>query len=428
MKTREHLKTLLIVVLLFGMVYLAVINWTANNPKSDLFGLLASKDAEEQEGLESPEIDVYPLGISVKNELGRSGAVYDENTADSIYSQTRGLLHDAIKTADRGTVVDENAWRTAITTTPSILYDYQCDVPMSVVSFWMGRSGQEVFGNHRIRYLCLAMIDKTVYLYGKDRAGTVRFCFSTEVEAETFRTQLTAIRPNETRLAAEGAEGIGAEQLLSPMTQVPTLSVTNVSKLLGEEEIDTLLKTLDFNPNTASYHVEQDGTRMYVEDIDTIKILPNGRVEYRNIRGESGYDGGIEVAADGTSTIWEKVEVARELVSALDGLCGSAGRLYLEQVTETEDQVEIIFCREVGGVPLDCGEGGWTARVLIEGNRVTELGFVMRRYEVTNAPCVILPATLAAATMDRNARQEISLRYLDRGAEIAEAAWYLIQP
>lgn len=427
MKTREYLKNLLIVVLLIGLGYLAIVTWTANSPGDDLFGLFSGEDAAFEGGSESPEIDVYPLGVSVKNQFGRHGAVYDDTTADAVYSRTQTLLRDAVKTAKAGKTVEEAAWLEAICAQFSVLYDYQCDVPLSVVSFWLGRSGQELFEPYRMRYLCLAEVGGTVCLLGKDRSGDVRFCFPTEVSGETFRAQLDLIQPNEVLLAAENETGTNPEMLLSAITQVPVLNTVNESQTLREDEINELLKGLKFNPNTVSRHVEQDGTRIFVEDISTIKISPNGMLTYSDLREESEYDTGITVSADGSSTVWEKTEAARELVSLLDRYSNSQGRLYLERVVESQNQVEVLFHREVGGVPIDCGTNGALARVLIVGNRVTEVEFLLRRYEVTTSPCVILPAKLAAAALADEGNRELSLRYSDTGTESVEADWYVIK-
>ena len=427
MKTRETLKNLLIVVLLLGMSYLAVMTWMANNPKGDYFGLFSRDDAGAISDLELPDVDAYPLSVSICTADGRHSAVYDASAIEFAYGQTEDLLRKSIQSVKRGRTVEETAWRSAISTTPSVLYDYQCDVPMSVFSFWYGHEKPDVFSDYRVRYLCLAAVEDTVYLFGKSADGEERFSFVTEVSEKDLSEIIAVFHPNSYQLGITAKRLETPELLLSAeVPQVSELRVSSAAQTLDENGLDRLLRTFELNPNTVSRHIEQDGSRMFIEDTSTVKITSDGVVTYSDLRTDLEYNTGLTVQSEfETATVWEKAETARELVSSLDALTGSFGRLYLDRVWENGGTVEVLFRREVGGVPIDFGRDRAIARVVIQGDRVSEVEFVMRSYTTGATKCVILPSLFAAATESSAAGREPSLRYLDTAQETVRADWYV---
>lgn len=424
MKTREYLKTILILVLLVGMAYLALVTWTANNSDSDWLSLFADRDAMQEDVLENPNIDLRPLSVSVKNKAGRLSAAYDDVMLDTVYGKVKHVLQEAVTTAERGVVVDEETWLRAIQTAPSILCDYQCDVPMSVFSFWMGRSEQKTFEPYRVRYLCLAEIDGTVYLFGKDRAGETRFCFLTRVSEQRLVENIDLMEPNGIMLSVEQEKKGQAELLLSDKTQIPVLTSRNFVATLEDAKINDLLKAMNFNPNTVSRHVEQDGTRIFVEDISTLKITTDGKLMYSDLREDAGFSSGLVISAEEIS-LWSKVEAARELISSLDRYSQSQDRIYLENVVESSGSVEVSFRREMDGIPIDCAENGYCAKVKITGNRMTEVEFLLLGFESGVTTSSVLPATLVAASA-ADADTNLSLRYRMRADGVFAADWYLI--
>ncbi len=423
MKTREYLKTFLILVLLVGVVYLALVTWTANSSGNDWFALFTDRDQVQEDVLENPDIDLRPLSVSVKNKTGRLSAVYDDAMVDLIYGKVKAVLQNAVTSAEHGVVVDEDTWLRAVQTAPSILCDYQCDMPMSTFSFWMGRGEQKTFEPYRVRYLCLAEIDGTVYLFGKDHAGESRFCFLTRVSEQELVENIDLMEPNGIMLAAEQEKSGQAELLLSGKTQIPLLTTRNPVATMDESKINEILKSLNFNPNTVSRHVEQDGTRIFVEDISTLKITTDGKLMYSDLREDAGFASGLVISAEETS-LWSKVEAARELVSGLDRYSQSYGRIYPERVTESGGSVEVLFRREVSGIPVDCAENGYCAKVRIMGNRMTEVEFLLLEFLPSEISTSVLPAKLAAASLlDEDA--SLSLRYRLREDGAFAADWYL---
>ncbi len=423
MKTREYLKTFLILVLLVGVMYLALVTWTANSSGNDWLSLFTDRDQVQEDVLENPDIDLRPLSVSVKNKAGRLSAVYDEAMLNLVYGKVKAVLEDAVTSAERGVVVDEDTWLRAVQTAPSILCDYQCDMPMSTFSFWMGRGEQKTFEPYRVRYLCLAEIDGTVYLFGKDHTGENRFCFLTRVSEQELVENIDLLEPNGIMLSVEQEKSGQAELLLSDKTQLPLLTTRNPVATMDESKINEILKSMNFNPNTVSRHVEQDGTRIFVEDISTLKITTNGKLMYSDLREDAGFASGLVISAEETS-LWSKVEAARELVSGLDRYSQSHGRIYPESVFESGGSVEVLFRREVDGIPVDCAENGYCAKVRIIGNRMTEVEFLLLGFVPSEINTSVLPAKLAAASiLDKDG--SLSLRYRVREDGAFAADWYL---
>lgn len=425
MKTRESLKNVLILVLLVGMAYLALVTWTANNPSGEWFGLFTRGTSVYEDMLEAPEVELCPQSVSIKNKVGRFGAVYDEVAIQTAYERIESVLQQAVQTAEHGARVDEASWRSAIQTEMSVLCDFGCDVPMSVFSFWMGRNGQKEFEPYRVRYLCLAAEDGITYLFGKDYAGQTRFCFLTGVSEKALSESIGEVQPNNISLAIESNLPAAPELLLSAKAKIQTLIARNTLPGIAEENVAALLKLVNLNPNTVSRHEEQDGTRIFVGDSSTLKLSPNGMVEYRRLREDEGYATGLMLSAEET-TVWAKAEAARELVFDFDRFQKSQGTIYLGKVTEAQGEVEALFYRVVGGVPVDCEPNGYFARVLMVGNQIDEIEFRFRSYEQTTALSAVLPANLAAASISSETAG-ISLRYRDSGAESVAAEWFVMK-
>lgn len=425
MKTREYLKNILLLVLLVGMAYLALVTWTANNPSGDWFGLFENRASAREDMLETPGVEVYPHSVSIKNKLGRFGAVYDEGAIDAAYGRVKTLLQQAVQTAKHGVRVDEASWRSAIQTEMSVLCDFGCDVPMPVLSFWMGRDGQKEFDPYRVRYLCLAAVDGVTYLFGKDYAGTERFCYLTEISEKTLAESIGEVQPNGILLALESELTVDPELLLSAKAKFPILIARNAMENITEENIGALLKLVNLNPNTVSRHVEQDGTRIFVGDSSTLKLSQDGNVQYSRLREDEGYSAGLILAAEETS-VWAKVEAARELIFEFNRYHQTQGRLFLGKVTESQGEVEALFYRMVGGIPIDCEPNGYCARVLIVGNQINEIEFRLREYKQTETFSAVLPANLAAASV-LSESAGISLRYQDIGEQSVLADWFVFQ-
>ncbi|MBQ3055128.1 MAG: hypothetical protein IJC88_03385 [Oscillospiraceae bacterium] len=427
MKTRESLKNLLLVVLLLGMTYLAVMTWAANNPKGDYFGLFSSEDEELVSELEFPDVDVSPLSVSIRTANGRHSAIYDTAAVEFAYGQTGTILRRAVQSASNGKLVDEQAWLSAIGSTASVLYDYQCDVPMSVFSFWYGNESPDAFSEYRVRYLCLSVAENMVYLHGKSADGTSCFSFVTDVPQEDLSAAVSVFQPNSYQIGIESNRTGTPELLISEeIPQVPELRVVNVAQVFDANGLDHLLQAFDLNPNTVSRHIEQDGSRMFVEDTSTVKITSAGVVTYSDLRTDLEYNTGLKVrSAAEVATLWEKAEAARELVVSIDALTDSLGNLYLENIVETADAVEILFGREIGGVPVDFQRDRAIARVRIQGNRISEVEFVLRRYSASATNSILLSSKLAAAAETSEEGKELFLRYLDVAQETVRAAWYL---
>ncbi len=424
MKTRETLKNLLIVVLVFGMAFLTVVTWSANNPNSEFFRILSGRNGEVSD-LELPDVDAYPLTVSIRTAEGRYSAVHDASAVEFAYSQTEDVLRHAIQSAKNRAVIDETTWNAALTKTASVLYDYQCDVPMSVFAFWYGHENPELFEEFRVRHLCLVSDGNTVRLLGKNAERDTYFSFATEVKNEELLGKLAVFHAGVHTLGVEEGRTETPELILSgEVPQVTELRAVNVASTFGDQEIDVLLRCFELNPNMVSRHVEQDGSRVFVEENSTVKITADGVATYSDLRTDLEYNSGLTVkSAHETATVWEKAEAARELVSAIDVLTSSSGRLYPEEIRENAGTVEVLFGREVGGVPIDFGGDRAIARVKIQGNRISEVEFVLRSYTKSTAKCILMPSKLAAATEDTG--KELFLRYPDTAQERVLAEWYL---
>ena len=427
MKTRERLKSILIVVLIVGAAYLTYATWFYNSPmeRVSLLALLSNRvENAFSGGEENPDTGVvfYPLAASMKQESGRFGARYDEEAVRTIFDRTYALFGEALGSATAPRAVEEKAWREALGK-PGVLYDYQSVIPAQVLAVWLGAVEYEDLLEYRARYLCLCVENGEVALYLKANDTCARF--ETALEAGDVVTATASVAPNGAKLAGESKQLV-APELLVRTGEIRPARLRASAVTLTETNLSAMLRVFGFNPNTVSRYVERDGTQVYIEDINTVRFTPDGRIVYTDSREESEFGAGIFVpSVDDVPTLTEQLETARLLVTRLDAELGSAGRLYLYGIQEQADAVEFEFGRAVDGIPVDRQGTGYVARVTVTKNKVTEVSCLTRIYEGTSETDPVLPWNLAIAALRGNVTSgELGLRYLDTGAETLSASWY----
>ena len=125
-------------------------------------------------------------------------------------------------------------------------------------------------------------------------------------------------------------------------------------------------------------------------------------------------------------TISELVEYTRRLAADTVGrYCGSA-RVYLMEVTQSEDGItEVCYGYVLNGSAVLLPEDSCAARFTVQNGQITDYTLRFRSYEETSEHSLLLPERQAAAALDVLAPEgrELSLCYTDNGGDTVQAGW-----
>lgn len=171
-KLVERVKSLLIVLLSCSAVYLAV---RTQLPVA-LSGLLPSESRESggQTTQESRTLAAQPLRMAVTirggEETLRYGVQYDQEAQDALFQQVYSLLVEALSSAGTPEIVDEQAWRQALNTAPGLYFDWQDNLPFSVLNGWLSVNNEQLSG--ALRRLVLTSQNGQAVIYYSAQNGT----------------------------------------------------------------------------------------------------------------------------------------------------------------------------------------------------------------------------------------------------------------
>jgi hypothetical protein len=128
-------------------------------------------------------------------------------------------------------------------------------------------------------------------------------------------------------------------------------------------------------------------------------------------------------AANDVPTLSEAADGCTALLWRLLGDQSGEAALYLESVTQTEENTVLRFGYHVDGVPIRFSNGSAAAEVTLVGTSVTDLSLRFRQYTDSGETSLLLPLrqALAIAAASREGA-ELSIGYADGGASVS-AQW-----
>lgn len=436
--THERIKTVLLVVLIVGAVFMAYSTWFYDNPMGDnAFSALISGNVSNMSGdyamhaSGAVHAQINPMRISVKNEYGRFGAEYSDTAVEAMYDLTRGLMAEALSVQSgtwRG--VDEDYWREALGS-KSVLYDYQGLVRADTVTQWLW-GGQNETGDIKGRYVLLTVnpkSEKTYIIIKNPYTGEI-YASETQVDKATALSVIDSISGDSHYLAYELADTDYArlvpESFVKDGHKPSVIGGFNAAAYFSDEQRENFLKSFGFAPYSVSEHVESDGTRVYIEENATVRVENDGFTVY-TYTGSDEQTGIFVQSAQQHPSAAEIFETARILVSRLAASADGEGKIYPQDFRYFPEYSCWVadFGWSVNGIPVDRQDTGYAARVVISDRRVSEVHFYMRSYQSTDRPAKAISKKLAAAAVDaQELNCELELRYTDGGQSELEPAWY----
>ncbi|WP_147382226.1 hypothetical protein [Pseudoflavonifractor sp. AF19-9AC] len=423
----ELAKDVLIVLLTCSALWLV----TRSQIMGSLSGLLQEEETVggSYENLGDTRADARPLRIVAslpgETRTGRCGLQYDQTAVDGVFQQVAGLLVETMSSAGEPEKVTRSQWEKALTTPPSICFDFQGEIPLSVLSGWL--AGEEMDVEATVRRLVLTTWESGVALYYQDRAeGSYYRCLSEVANSQHLIEVLATLQDNGALYAFESElyDWLDPDTLLTE--PVPTPSVYQAKNPLSgvQNALEQIMAVLELPISSSSFYSVGD-ERVARIGGDNLRLSGSGVLEYHAEEGSALFP---VSAQGGEASLFEIVERCRQLAAATVGANAGQARLYFSGVRETDTGLEVAFDYCLNGIPVHLEEGD-AAWFQVEDGRITQFVLRYRSYTESGETSVVLPIRQAAAAMEAlNLKgEELLLIYSDVGGETVSASWAAVE-
>lgn len=418
----ETLKNLLIVALTCSALWLM-----GESQMFRLSGLLSSPRQSEatavSAGTQGPA--VRPMHMAVMSQSGCFAAQYSAQELDAVFDRMAPLLNEALSSADMPRPITREDWERALVSDPGVYFDFQGGIPLQVLSAWL--SGQENTGlTASARHVLLAADGEggVQMAYRDESNGQYFACPARLVNLSHLQSAVDQLPPNGAIFACQAAN----YSALAPHTiisaQSPLVREYAAANPLPETEKDglnRLLEELSFPLGITTIYDTPEGRRARSGN-DTLSISNNGLITYYSTREEQRYP---VTGSEGDSTLLAAVDSAFRLVrGALDLWRGEAS-VYLEQVESVgRESWRLEFCYALNDIPVQVGQRGYAAAVLVEEGYITEFELQLRTYTPLEQSTLILPQAQAAAALVQlnGVGSRLQLCYQDNG-DLVKTSW-----
>ena len=410
-KVIEALKTALIIILVATAAFMV----PRVEPMRDLFAGISLRNITQQlthrQGTEL-SIDArpdmcMPLHMAYTFGEGRCVFQYNADSMSSTYSHLGTAVSEALGSSEGFEPADEEQWRSALAK-EGLYLDYGADVPLEILSAWMGTSAPENFeGKTAHRILLAKNGDKTDLYIMPGESGEVFRC-STALRFATLSSVFAGMEPTGGSFAFELGDGFEKLQpynlIINREYTAKTLNV--LIPAASSDSVKNLLKALDVNTAKASPYPEADGTLVYVESDCTVRLSGDGFLTYKAI------------AENGTVSVemkkgLESVQAAAEALAIAESsgvLSGSGVRAYLESVSRDEGGITVKFGRMADGIPVRRNDGESFIEMTVTDGVVTYFSMDLTELAPGEDRVSVMPERMAAAA--NKSRGELVLAYI----------------
>lgn len=367
-----------------------------------------------------------PLRITVtlrsEGEVERCSLQYDEDAADALFRRAAGLLMETLSSAEAPERVRESEWRQALAGAPGFCFDFQGEMPLSVLTGWLG--GELSIPDAAVRRLVLTARGDGAALYYYDlNAGVWCRCTTQVVSAVQLENALEGLSDDGAYYAfeSETAGIMDPDTMLAPDVGEMRVCLAENPVSGGQSALEGLMEDLGINLSGSVFY-SAAGDEVVRSGSDTLRLSKDGVVEYTGAEGGQGHFPMDRIA--GESEVFCAVESCRRLLEqAVTPRCGLA-RLYLDAVEQTETGWKVRFEYRLNAVPVSLHTGP-AAEFEISGGSITAFTLRLRRYTESEQEQLILPPIQAAAAMGALSLsgQELMVLYHDVGDDQVVPEW-----
>lgn len=350
--------------------------------------------------------------------------------------------------------------------TRSLLLQYPVEMPVRVLGQLVEIGESHVFGTvSSVTELVLVPQEDQVEVLLQDKAdGSVYRFRAGDDEGELRRTinQYATGNANRTLSAyelgfyrqPEGAELV-PKLILNPFVMLDTSNESQKSEVLEAEipfrdsddmeQIEDLLRLFDYNPNIIRRYTELSDARVFVSDRSTLRLYPDGLLEYNATESRYGISlKDIDGEAGGAQSFLESVDRTADWITRLWQTAGLEDMPKMRVTSDISEQHYESFSfsidYQVNGRPVAVNYEGnelvdplnHGAVLEIQNNRIISMRILLRNYRdtgerVTNMPLVSALDAFSAGTEESYEADDVSLYFIDNGrSDRVRACWSVV--
>jgi len=425
-KLKEAIKTAIIIILIISALVLSYSVWFYGSSFDDVYSSMFGSEEESSAFFEEYEESSYTLSVvapvrcTVRNSLGIYHSFSGENTsrsnAQSMFEAVSPALAEALSSASPPVQITNKDWENALEMNMMML-DFEGEMPVWAICSALGVLSDEPI-SISTRYLLIAVNELgRIDLYFKSDARRI-YKSETYMDSSYMQTIFSEYHPNGAYFASSSPDTCFAPpEFIASYDEYPVydLRISNIlddlSGLDASRAIDTILNVFGFNPYTAKSYSEPDNISVYVEDLDTLRIFPDGSMTFYS--PEVDELPGVDISyAKKTSLIGEASRICQSLSSYTGDIGTYLIRAYYNEESE---RFVILLGSEYNAIPIINGKG-YYAKFEYKNAMLVSAELSLKSSRVLDVNTSLLPAVQSIAAASNNKElSDFNLYYTESG-------------
>ena len=377
------------------------------------------QDTQQPNGGGNASISVAgPYVIVITDGSGsHSGLMYDGTELRQAYDRLSAYLGEAFGSAGEPKSVSEKDFQAALKER-GVYFDFAYPQPLSLLAAAIGTTMKSSALDHSSSRFCIAVEGDDVALYYfRSKNGGYYRC-ATAISSAALESKLSDWPSNGANFLFETDYGYNLVDscFVIEKGQAQLHAVTAKNPVGGDFDPSGLASLFGINSYMAHKYPESDGTEVYVDGSNILRIYTDGTVTFKNSAVGDGDDPGF--SAD--------IAAAAKAATASVGSIGGAASAKLTSVGYDEESgaYTVRYGYEISGCPVSMGSGSAAQFTVVDGV-ITEAELHFREYSYSGEDDAPLPAVQAMALVQAKGGGTPLLSYVDNG-ESVRASWTIL--
>ena len=374
-------------------------------------GSAQSESVEETQELSATALAaaVRPRTVLVCTRDGViTASAYAGEETEEAFHRFSAILGEALGSAGEPTEIGEQEFRAGIEK-GCVFLDLSCGAPLELLAAWLGSEMAGPAASVQTRTLYLGLADTTAQLCYRDGEGRFFRC-STAAVSEALSARMDEFEGSAAGFAYADRTLKNLDPYAIMLTSLPEFPGVAGSAVRDGLDAAQLQQTLGMNSFVASTYIEADGTKVFIEGSKTLRLSPDGTVNYRADAGE-----GERAFAEGLPAAVSYAYAAA--LRSIGACAGEADIVFSGVVHDGADSYTVTFDYCIGSVPLRLPAGS-AAQFVMKNGRIADARLMLRSYVCTDGTECVLPMRQAAAIAAVSGITP-TLAYADSGEQIS---------
>ena len=364
-----------------------------------------------------------PVRAAVQNNGALTYLTNREEVRD-LFERVGALLSATMDTDSVKQELNLYQWRSVLSGN-MVFFDFEGEIPSDVLAEVIGADhnlGEEL----HVRYLVLSTSSDGLVLTILSKNGTP-ISYKTVVSPSELESLIREFESSNAFFAFEDRtlsshlpdEFVVLSHREDPVIIKKSSPFSDYASTASERIINAVLESFGYNAYTTGGYIESDGTRVYVEELSTLRISPTGALSYYAPLPDEVKPSAPE-GSERTSIIMNAASMLNQVASDYIGdITPYVLRAYYD---EAEQQYIVLFGCVADGIVLSF-EDGYFARLEYTGGVLVGAHLTIASYVMTAQTDAILSDYQIAATVDGKCSL-FELRYIKNQSNEYHASWY----